>query len=122
MENNSDSEEVHENYKLLQQQFNLLSERQRAEQEKQDKSKKSELPFENGMKNLRNDYFLALEEKKMGFTKKKLFNKKDTRCLQSKINLKFPIKDMLKDKPKEQIQVKEGVIQEFEKHYKEMCN
>lgn len=50
--------------------------------------------------------------------RKKRFDKQDTRCLQSKINLKFPIKDMLKDKAKAPIQVKEGVIEEFEKRYK----
>lgn len=42
--------------------------------------------------------------------------------MQSKINLKFPIKDMLKEKSKPKIQIKEGVIEEFERHYKEMCN
>lgn len=29
---------------------------------------------------------------------------------------------MLKEKPKEKIKIKEGVIEEFEKRYKEMCN
>lgn len=34
--------------------------------------------------------YLAVEEKKMGFTKKKRFNTKDVRGLQTRINLKFP--------------------------------
>ena len=54
----------------------------------------------------------------MGFTKKRHFPKNEVRCLQSKINLKFPMKDMLGDKVKEKIKVKEGVVEEFEKHYK----
>ncbi len=32
------------------------------------------------------------------------------------------MKDMLGDKVKEKIKVKEGVVEEFEKHYKQMCN
>lgn len=67
--------------------------------------------------NLKSDQFFAIEEKKLGYTKKKHFAKNETRCLQSKINLKFPIKEMLGDKVKERIKVKEGVIEEFEKHY-----
>ena len=71
---------------------------------------------------MRSDHYLALEEKRMGYTKKRQYNKSDTRCLQSKINLKFPIKDMLKDDAKEKLQIKEGVIEEFEKKYSAMCN
>ena len=82
----------------------------------------NEMSYADHIMSLRSDFFMALEEKKMGFHKKKLFTKDETRCLQSKINLKFPMQDMLHEKQKEKIQIKEGVIQEFEKKYGEMCN
>eukprot|EP00347_Sterkiella_histriomuscorum_P014522 403360558 len=85
-------------------------------------TKRSEVSFYDQVMSMRSDHYLALEEKKMGFTKKRAYNKSDVRCLQSKINLKFPIRDMLQDKPKEKLQIKEGVIEEFEKKYSEMCN
>ena len=34
--------------------------------------------------------FLVMEEKKMGFSKKKRFNMADARAMQTRINLKFP--------------------------------
>jgi hypothetical protein len=34
--------------------------------------------------------FLILEEKKMGLTKKKMFDLADARAMQTRINLKFP--------------------------------
>ena len=81
-----------------------------------------EMSYADHIMSLRTDFFMALEEKKMGFHKKKLFTKDETRCLQSKINLKFPMQDMLLEKRKEKMQIKEGVIQEFDKRYGEMCN
>lgn len=74
------------------------------------------------MINLKSERFTVIDEQKQGFTKKRHFDKKEVRCLQSKINLKFPIKDMLHEKPKEQIRLKEGHLEEFEKIYQAMCN
>ena len=49
------------------------------------------MPYEVLMDNLRNTHgFLVMEEKKMGFTKKKLFKLADARAMQTRINLKFP--------------------------------
>ena len=50
--------------------------------------------------------------------RKKVFNPDTTRGLQSKINLKFPIKEMLNvEKKKEKISVKEDFLKEFDKIY-----
>eukprot|EP00347_Sterkiella_histriomuscorum_P000580 403375300 len=84
--------------------------------------RKLEMLFEDQIMNLKSDRYLALQEKKFGFTKKRVFDKKEVRCLQSKINLKFPIKEMLGDKPKEKISIREGHHEEFDRIYKEMCN
>jgi len=63
-----------------------------------------------------------IEQKKFGHTSKRTFNKSEVRCMQSKINLKFPIKEMLAEKNKERIHVKKSMLDEFERKYKEMCN
>ena len=84
--------------------------------------KKDETLFEDTLACLRDRFFMVLEDRKMGHSKKRIFDKSHTRCMQSKINLKFPIQTMLKEKVKEPIQIKEGFIQEFDKHYQEMCN
>lgn len=69
------------------------------------------------MLNLKNEIYIPLEKAEPGWTKKRCYDKYTTRCLQSKINLKFPIKEMLKDKSKPKLQIKEGVIKEFNKRY-----
>jgi hypothetical protein len=55
------------------------------------KGSPKELAYDAILDNFRNtNGFLLLEEKKMGFTKKKRFNLEDARALQTRINLKFP--------------------------------
>lgn len=72
--------------------------------------------------NLKGNDYMILQERLDGYGHKRRFYSKDTRCMQSKINLKFPIKNMLKEKQKSPIQIKEGIIKEFDKRYKETCN
>ncbi len=49
------------------------------------------MPYEMMLDKLRDtNGFLVLEEKKMGLTKKKMFDLADARALQTRINLKFP--------------------------------
>lgn len=68
------------------------------------------MSYADHIMSLRSDFYLVLEEKKMGLSKKKLFTKNEARCLQSKINLKFPMQDMLQERAKEKIIIKEGVV------------
>ena len=70
--------------------------------------KRSEVSFDSQLINLKSDRFISMLDRSMGNHKKRTFNKRDVRCLQSRINLKFPIKDMLKDKTREHIHLKEG--------------
>ncbi|CDW78627.1 UNKNOWN [Stylonychia lemnae] len=123
LDNQSDSENDHKQSELEKSNQNIYqSEKFKQKLPQNASAKKSEMSFFDQVMSMRSDHYLALEEKRMGFTKKRLFNKSDTRCLQSKINLKFPIKTMLKEKSKEKLQIKEGVIEEFEKKYSAMCN
>ncbi len=49
------------------------------------------IPYDLMLDKLRDtNGFLLLEEKKMGLTKKKMFDLADARALQTRINLKFP--------------------------------
>lgn len=49
------------------------------------------IPYDMMLDKLRDtNGFLVLEEKKMGYTKKKMFDLADARALQTRINLKFP--------------------------------
>jgi len=49
------------------------------------------VPYDMVLDRLRDtNGFLVIEEKKMGFTKKKRFDLADARALQTRINLKFP--------------------------------
>ncbi|CDW74739.1 UNKNOWN [Stylonychia lemnae] len=87
-----------------------------------ERTRKIETLFEDKIMNLKSEQFIAIEEKNLGFTKKRFYKKNEVRGLQSKINLKFPIKEMLHDRAKEAIKVKEGHTQEFDKIYNEQCN
>lgn len=49
------------------------------------------IPYDLMLDKLRDtNGFLVLEEKKIGYTKKKMFDLADARALQTRINLKFP--------------------------------
>jgi hypothetical protein len=50
-----------------------------------------ELPYDMIVAQLRSSHgYLLQDEKRMGFTKKKRFDANKTKCMQTRINLKFP--------------------------------
>ena len=53
---------------------------------------------------------------------KKFLEVKTTRALQSKINLKFPLANATKEKPKMKPSIKQSIIDDFEKTYAMNCD
>jgi hypothetical protein len=56
---------------------------------------------------------------KMG---KKFQNSRNVRALQSKISLKFPLAALEKEAQREKPQIKQSIIDDFEKAYSRICN
>jgi hypothetical protein len=64
---------------------------QRSPSKSPTKASPEAIPYDLMLDKLRDtNGFLLLEEKKMGLTKKKMFELEDARALQTRINLKFP--------------------------------
>ena len=64
---------------------------QRSPSKSPTKTSPDAIPYDVMLDKLRDtNGFLVLEEKKMGLTKKKMFELADARALQTRINLKFP--------------------------------
>jgi hypothetical protein len=46
----------------------------------------------------------------------------NSRAIQSKISLKFPLAALDKEKPKVKMSIKQSIVDDFEKAYKNNCN